>query len=99
MTADILYQVRSIIAQHLNVPIERLAPDTKVNDLGGGSLDVILIIFALEEKFGIDIPLRGKDAARLGSGGDSTESENLPLITIEDIVQVIKERVDAKAES
>jgi acyl carrier protein len=99
MSADILLEVQSIIADQLNVPIERLAPDTKIGDLGGESLDIILIIFALEEKFGIDIPLRAEDASRLGSGGDNTESENLALLTIAGIVDAVKERVDAKARS
>jgi acyl carrier protein len=96
MTADILHEVQSIIANKLNVSIERLAPDTKVGDLGAESLDIILVIFTLEEKFGIDIPLRAEDASRLGSGGNT---ENLALMTIAGIVQAVKERVDAKAGS
>jgi acyl carrier protein len=99
MTADILHEVQSIMANKLNVPIERLAPDTKVGDLGAESLDIILVIFTLEEKFGIDIPLRAEDASRLGSGGNNTESENLALMTIAGIVQAVKEQVDAKAGS
>lgn len=102
MTADISNEVKSIIAKKLNVPVEQLMPDTKVGDLGAESLDIIEIVFSLEEKFGIDIPLRAEEATRLGSGGDkadNAETENLALLTIGGIIEAVKERADAKAKA
>jgi acyl carrier protein len=73
MTADILNEGKSIIADGLKVPIEKLTPETKMGDLGAESLDIIEIVFPLEERFGIDIPLRAADASRSGSRGDNAE--------------------------
>jgi acyl carrier protein len=50
-------EVMQIIARELKIPPERLAPDTALQDLGVESLDLIEIIFALEEKFDISIPI------------------------------------------
>jgi acyl carrier protein len=48
--------VMQIISRELKIPIERVTPDTALQDLGVESLDLIEIIFALEEKFDINIP-------------------------------------------
>ena len=67
----IIDDVRSIIAQSLKLPVEKLAPETRLEELGAESLDVIEIVFALEEKYDIAIPLRADEATRLvQSGGD-----------------------------
>jgi acyl carrier protein len=102
MTVDISDEIKSIISKKLNVPIEQLTPDRKVGDLGAESLDIIEIVFSLEERFEIDIPLRAQEATRLGSGedkSDDSESENLVMLTIGGIIEAVKERVDAKAKT
>ena len=99
MTVDISNEVKSIIAKKLNISIDQLAPDTKVGELGAESLDIIEIVFMLEEKFAIDIPLNAKEASRLGSGGDNAETENLASLTIADIIETVKEQVGAKAKA
>jgi acyl carrier protein len=94
---DILNAVKLIISKEINLPIEHLTPDTKIGDLDADSLSIIQIIFALEERYGINIPLRADEASRLASREDNADSENLALMTIADIVQTVQERVDAKA--
>ena len=61
----IIDDVRSIIAQSLKLPVEKLTPETRLEELGAESLDVIEIVFALEEKYDIAIPLRADEATRL----------------------------------
>ena len=41
--------VKQVIAKELKLPVERLTDDTKLGDLGAESLDVIEIVFALED--------------------------------------------------
>jgi acyl carrier protein len=60
---DILEDVKQIIAKQINVPVEQLNADTKLAELGVESLDVIEIVFALEEKFDISIPFNANDSA------------------------------------
>lgn len=58
-TAD---DVLSIIADKGHVDRERLAYDARLAELSIASLDVIEIIFALEERFQIEIPFNANDA-------------------------------------
>jgi acyl carrier protein len=53
--------VREVISRELNNPLERLTPDTALQDIGVTSLDFTFIIFALEEKFNISIPYNAND--------------------------------------
>ena len=95
---DILDEVKLIISKGLKVPIDQLMPDTRMGDLGAESLDVIEIVFNLEEKFGIDIPLQANEALRpVGSTVDNVDSEYLEQMTIAGIAQLVKEQVEAKA--
>ena len=75
--------------------MERLAPDTALQDLGVESLDLIEIIFALEEKFDISIPYNANEAATAGSG-DATQGGLGKLETIEQISAAVKGLVGAK---
>jgi acyl carrier protein len=56
--------VLSIIADKGHVDRGRLAYDARLADLAIASLDVIEIIFALEERFQIEIPFNANDARR-----------------------------------
>jgi acyl carrier protein len=98
MSVDIFDEVKLTISQVLKIPAEQLIPDTRIGDLGADSLDVIEVVFALEQKFRIDIPLRAKEASQLAaSSAGSSDSGNLALMTLAGIASVVKERVDAKA--
>jgi len=50
-------EVKEVIVEQLNVSPDEVKPEAKfVEDLGADSLDVVEMIMALEEKFGIEIP-------------------------------------------
>ena len=88
-------EVEQIIARELKIPLERLTPDTPLQDLGVESLDLIELIFALEDKFNISIPYNtnaGEPAGKAGSAKVSTGK----LTTIAQISAAIKGLVDAK---
>jgi acyl carrier protein len=59
---DILNEVRQVIAKQARVPVEQLTADTKLADIGLESLDVIEIVFALEEKFGVSLPFNANES-------------------------------------
>ncbi len=62
-------KVKEIIADQLGVEIEKLTEDAKfVDDLGADSLDVVELIMAFEEEFGIEIP--DEDAEKIQTVGD-----------------------------
>tara|TARA_R100000152_G_scaffold19178_1_gene11312 strand:+ start:78 stop:305 length:228 start_codon:yes stop_codon:yes gene_type:complete len=51
------YQIKHIIAEHLDLDIDSISSDKHImNDLGADSLDTVEIVMQLEEEFDIDIP-------------------------------------------
>ena len=87
--------VRQILSKELKIPLERLTPDTALQDLGVESLDLIEIIFALEEKFDISIPYSANDPAT-GGKGESSRGGLGKLETIAQISAAVKGLIDAK---
>ncbi len=62
-------RIREIIADQLGVEVEKLNPSAKfVEDLGADSLDVVELVMAFEEEFGIEIP--DEDAEKIRTVGD-----------------------------
>ncbi len=52
-----LEKIQAMLAEALNLPIEKITPDAKiVDDLGADSLDVVELLSQLEDEFGIIIP-------------------------------------------
>lgn len=52
-----LEKIQAMLAEALNIPVEKVAPDAKiVEDLGADSLDVVELLSQLEDELGIIIP-------------------------------------------
>ena len=63
-------KVKEIIAKELEVDVKQMTPDAKfIEDLGADSLDIVELVMALEEEFGIEIP--DEDADKLKTVGDA----------------------------
>jgi acyl carrier protein len=63
-------KVKEIIAKELEVDVKQLTPEAKfIEDLGADSLDIVELVMALEEEFGLDIP--DEDADKLRTVGDA----------------------------
>ena len=63
-------KVKEIIAKELEVDVKQLSPEAKfIEDLGADSLDIVELVMALEEEFGLDIP--DEDADKLRTVGDA----------------------------
>ncbi|HHJ64694.1 MAG TPA: acyl carrier protein [Aquifex aeolicus] len=62
-------RIKEIIADQLGVEVDKVVPEAKfVEDLGADSLDVVELIMAFEEEFGIEIP--DEDAEKIQTVGD-----------------------------
>ncbi len=95
---DTIDQVRQVIAKTLKVPAAELKDDTYLEDLGAESLDVIEIVYELEDKFGIVITFKGDERALLVEAEkDGVKSGEMEFRTVGEIAQVVKRLVDAKA--
>ncbi len=73
-----LEKIQAMLAEALNLPIEKITPDAKiVSDLGADSLDVVELLSQLEDEYGIMIP--------------DEEVEN--LVTVKDVADQIEKLV------
>ena len=67
--------VRDVVVEQLSVSPDQVKLDSKIiEDLGADSLDVVELVMALEEKFGIEIP----------------DSESEKLVSIKDVVDYVE---------
>ncbi len=65
-------KVLEIIAKELEVDLKQLTPEAKfIEDLGADSLDIVELVMALEEEFGVDIP--DEDADKIKTVGDAVK--------------------------
>ena len=52
-----LEKVQAMLAEALNLPLEKVTPNALiVDDLGADSLDVVELLSRLEDEFGVTIP-------------------------------------------
>jgi acyl carrier protein len=77
-------KVIAIIAAQARRPTLECGRDTQLTELGLESLDVIEIIFALEEEFDVEIPFNAND----------TQSVNLD--TVGNVITAVRQYVDEK---
>jgi acyl carrier protein len=58
-------KVKSIIVEQLGVEADEVTPEASfTDDLGADSLDIVELVMAFEEEFGIEIP--DEDAEKIG---------------------------------
>ncbi|GAA7146965.1 hypothetical protein HpBGD45_10380 [Helicobacter pylori] len=67
--ANLFETIQAVIAEQLNIDVSQVTPEAKfVKDLGVDSLDIVELIMALEERFGIEIP--DEQAEKIVNVGD-----------------------------
>lgn len=55
--SDIAERVKKIVIDHLSVDAEKVVESASfIDDLGSDSLDVVELVMAFEEEFGVEIP-------------------------------------------
>ena len=60
--SDVATDVMSVIKKKIRVDRSEITPDDKLAELGLESLDALELVFDLEEKFDIEIPVNANDA-------------------------------------
>lgn len=67
-----LEDVKEVVVEQLSVDAAEVKEESKfVEDLGADSLDVVELVMALEEKFGIEIP--DEDAEKIATVADAVK--------------------------
>ena len=70
--SDVADRVKKIVVEHLGVEEDKVAENASfIDDLGADSLDIVELVMAFEEEFGVEIP---DDAAeKIATVGDATK--------------------------
>ena len=69
---SVVKKVNSIIVEQLGVDADEVTPQASfTDDLGADSLDIVELVMAFEEEFGIEIP--DEDAEKIGSVKEATD--------------------------
>ena len=77
-TEEVFEKVKAIIVEQLGVSESAVTMEASfIDDLGADSLDIVELVMALEEEFGIEIP--------------DTDAEK--VVAVSDVVEYIKENV------
>ncbi|RYG48714.1 acyl carrier protein [bacterium] len=72
MSQDILNRVKKVTVEELGVKSEEVVETASFqDDLGADSLDVVELVMALEEEFGIEIP--DEDVGSIKTVGNAVE--------------------------
>ncbi|NDD27744.1 MAG: acyl carrier protein [Proteobacteria bacterium] len=70
--SEVMNKVREIVVEHLDVEEDRVAPTASfVDDLGADSLDIVEMVLAFEDAFGIEIP--DEDAEKIQKVQDAVD--------------------------
>ncbi len=72
MAQDVFEKVKKIIVEQLSAEEAEVTPAASfIDDLGADSLDIVELIMALEEEFGVEIP--DEDAEKITTVGDAVK--------------------------
>lgn len=82
--SDVEADVKNIILKKIRVERSSIEMNDKLTDLGLESLDALELVFDLEEKFDLEIPVNANDA---NIGG---------FQTVGDVVRAVQKMVDEK---
>ena len=70
MTIDVEKKIKETVMQQLNITEDQYNIEASfVEDLGADSLDIVELLMALEDEFGIEIP--DEDAEKITTVGDA----------------------------
>lgn len=58
---DVATKVIDILKKHMKEPRDDIGPDTALTDLKIESLDLAMIVFDIEDSFGIEIPYNANE--------------------------------------
>src|SRR5436305_9192906 len=95
---DATDEVKRVIARALRVPLEQLSDDARLRDLGAESIDIIEIMFQLEEKFDIELTVKtGKAATSDGADDRQKQLKLEDFETVGDVCRAIETIAGAKA--
>lgn len=76
-------EILDVVAQKAMIDRGLLKPEARLSDLNVSSLDMVEVIFALEDKFGIELPF-------------NANTSTADFETVSDVIKKVEEQLAAK---
>ena len=76
-------EILDVVAQKALIDRSKLTPEAKLADLNVSSLDMVEVVFALEDKFGIELPFNA-----------NTNADEFK--TVGDVIELVEKQLAAK---
>jgi acyl carrier protein len=76
-------EILDIVAQKALIDRSKLTPNVKLTDLNVSSLDMVEVIFALEDKFSVQLPFNANSSAA-------------ELRTVADVIALVEKQLASK---
>lgn len=93
---DVIDEIKSVVANSLKVPVTQLSDDSTLSEAGAASIDVIEIVYELEEKFDIDISAAAKQGKIPGAEKGEEMLNQVVDMTIAQLGSIVQSLVTAK---
>ena len=75
--SDIAARVKKIVVEHLGVEEDKVTENASfIDDLGADSLDIVELVMAFEEEFGVEIPDDAAEKINTVGGANRYIEEN-----------------------
>jgi len=94
---DVAKEIKEIISTVLKIDPSQLTSESRLFELAADSMDIIEMVFVIEEKFDINIVVAAKGPSYTVKLINDSESKEAEFNTIGDIIQAVKKILDAKA--
>jgi|HubBroStandDraft_3_1064219.scaffolds.fasta_scaffold158578_2 acyl carrier protein len=92
---SVIDEVKQVISESLRIPVDQLKDSSRLVDFGAESIDVIELLFDLEEKFDIEIAVRAnRDNPK--AAGDNGKLDEIAFMPVGDIAGIVNKLVAAK---
>ena len=76
-------EILDIVAQKAIIDRSKLTPNVKLTDLNVSSLDMVEVIFALEDRFGVQLPFNANTSAK-------------EILTVGDVIAMVETKLNEK---
>jgi acyl carrier protein len=94
---DVTDDIKRTVAKVLKTEPDQLKPESKLSDFAADSLDVIELVYLLEEKFDISIVFAAKESSFVVKLNRAGKAQEVEFDTVGDIINAVQQLVDAKA--
>lgn len=93
---DVADDIKRTVAKVLKTDPDQLKPESKLSEFAADSLDVIELVFLLEEKFDISIVFEAKETSFIVKLNRAGKVQEVEFDTVGDIIRTVQQLVDAK---